>query len=125
MNRNIPILSFIIVCFIVIANKLDAQFGISIKYNNNNASQWNLFIDNQFPGFNEKLLSPGYEAGLDYWLRIKNFRVEFYPQIIYAKSSTEMISQADDRYTLISTTIGFNANVNFYIFDLQLQLLGE
>lgn len=60
---------------------LTAQIGISGTYTSVNTD---FEFDKDFPGF-----APSYTLGVDYWFRLKNQRVEFYPQLSFLKSSRE------------------------------------
>ena len=63
----------------------------------------------------------GVEIGLDYWFRLKNQRVEFFPEVTYSKNPS--ISIARQSGSLLSTgeidydAIGFNANTRIYFLD--------
>ncbi len=83
-----------------------AQLGINFRYQNMNPSLWkeqaninNLFASN-------------YELGLDYWLRLKNYRIEFMPELFASRSGT---NTQNINYSFQS--VGIAANTNFYIFD--------
>jgi hypothetical protein len=60
---------------------LHAQFGINAAYRFNNAPD--LKIIKSFDGTNEEfdVLSDAVSIGVDYWLRLKNYRIEFLPQL--------------------------------------------
>ena len=58
-----------------------AQIGISGTYTTVNTD---FEFDKDFPGF-----APSYTYAIDYWFRLKNQRVEFYPQLSLLNSSRE------------------------------------
>lgn len=58
-----------------------AQIGFSGTYTSVNTD---FEFDKDFPGF-----APSYTFGVDYWFRLKNQRVEFYPQLSMLRSSKE------------------------------------
>ena len=64
-----------------LVKNLNAQIGISGTYTSVNTD---FEFDKDFPGF-----APSYSFGVDYWFRLKNQRVEFYPQLSFLKSSRE------------------------------------
>ena len=86
---------------------LFGQAGISTSYQNVNPKLWKSWTGQQ------NLFDDSYEFGIDYWFRLKNYRVEFTPQVYHYRWSTETPNYVG--YRLRST--GFAANTNLYIFD--------
>jgi hypothetical protein len=99
-------------------NPLHGQFGMSFRYNMNDASEWNDFLAQQYSIQTTKVHNPSFEVSFDYWMRLKNYRIEFFPEIYYNTSSSELILSLDG-HNFTSNNIGFNANVSFYLFDLE------
>ena len=58
-----------------------AQFGLTGGVLNNDAENWVLLED----GLENNLPGNGYSIGIDYWFRLKNYRIEFSPEISYEK----------------------------------------
>lgn len=97
---------FIIASFIAYSSQ--AQLGLNFRYGNLNPIPWEE-QSNVDPLFNSNL-----EFGLDYWLRLKNYRVEFMPELFYSKSETSI-----NTATYNSQAFGVAVNTNFYIFDFE------
>ncbi len=69
--------------FLLVCTFASAQFGISAKFNSNSFDKWN----EHFSGTNQPtngIHSTGYEFGANYWLRLKDKRIEFLPEISYS-----------------------------------------
>lgn len=91
-----------------------AQIGISAAYSNVGT---NFEFHNDFKGFN-----PSMSFGVDYWFRLKNYRVEFYPQLSFLQSSTETYLnkfQETEELSQSLQMIGGKLNTRFYIFDIE------
>ncbi len=82
------------------------QLGINFRYQNLDSEKWEGWTKE------DQLFSRSYELGLDYWFRLKNYRVEFMPEIYHYRSKT---STVDREYGYSS--FGFAGNTNFYILD--------
>ena len=77
----------------------------------------NFEFDEDFTGF-----APSYVVGLDYWFRLKNQRVEFYPQLSYLISGKEKYNSSFDTNEAIEQSITMPAlkmNVRFYPMDFK------
>lgn len=107
-------LSLFCLCF---ATESVGQFGISAKYNNNSYKEWNNTVADQFSDPN--FFSSSLEFGLNYWLRLKNRRIEFLPEITYSKSETTDLSNFVDLESHSLTSYGFNLNVQVYPLDFE------
>ena len=93
-----------------------SQIGVRIKYNNNaNFDGISSNVGNFF--YDTKLYDHGYELGLDYWLRLKDYRIEFLPEIYGAYSSTAIADTENDVATMLR--VGFNFNTHFYVLDFK------
>ena len=105
-----------ILLFFAIVTSTHAQFGISAKYQSNKASGW----EGKYGG--DKDISPAsIEYGLNYWLRLKNKRVEFLPELTYAssKASFEDIGFAIELSQFNRTSIGIGVNTHIYPLDFE------
>lgn len=101
----------ILLCFLFSQN-LSGQFGLRAKYNSNNFGALN---DAGLTSSSD-ILSSGYELGLDYWFRLKNKRIEFYPELSYQRATDQL---ADGNLsTLKFDAFNFNLNTNIYFLDL-------
>ncbi len=94
----------------------NGQFGASIKYNNNGFSDWNSNYTSELQ-FTEDVFNTGLEAGVDYWLRLKNHRIEFFPEFSYAVSSGE--SDLPSISNINFQQFGLNINTHFYLLDFE------
>lgn len=98
------------------ANVVHAQFGITGRYHLNDAPNWIPAGQNDASDA-EKYLGNGWSAGVDYWLRLKNYRVEFLPELNYSQfeynDQTGYANPADFSNRFFS----FFLNTNFYLFD--------
>jgi len=112
------ILKTAIWCFIlmVATTNVSAQFGLRLKYNQNNFNNWGDAFNERF-GTDEKILSSGYEVGLDYWFRLKKRRVEFMPEISYSTSKTTFVNPTFN--SINATGFSFNFNTQIYALDME------
>jgi hypothetical protein len=94
----------------------DAQFGVRLKYNFNNYNNWENTLVHRF-SVDQKLFSKGYEAGLDYWFRLKKRRIEFMPEISYSNSSTSFNNPTIDKFNI--DIFSFNFNTQIYALDME------
>lgn len=92
------------------------QFGLRMKYNSNNFSDWENALENRFDT-EGKLYSPGYEVGLDYWFKLKKRRIEFMPEVSYAFAATKYNNAQllDTKFT----SFNFNFHTQIYALDLE------
>lgn len=88
----------------------NAQIGIRISYEQSNYDDFAAVADKA------DLLSTQYSAGIEYWFRMKNVRVEFFPEIYFLR--------ADDTNLLGTSTIDYSVNAlgllgktHFYFMD--------
>lgn len=96
---------------------LHAQFGINAAYRFNNAPD--LKIIKSFDGTNEEfdVLSDAVSIGVDYWFRLKNYRIEFLPELNYGQYNRN-IQTDDETIELKSSAASFFLNTNIYFLDL-------
>jgi|GEM_PF-191152 len=107
----------VLVCFFLFVNVSSAQFGASVRYSQNTAKNWNS-IYQTFSEDETKLFDSGLEFGLNYWFRLKNYRVEFLPEISYASLKSEnLVNVRANSHAL--TSYNFNFNVQIYALDFE------
>lgn len=95
---------------------LSAQFGVSGYINlHQGADDW----DNSIPVSNDHVKADGYGLSINYWFRLKDYRVEFLPEIAYFSGSHEGVLPDDTGTDLSWQQIAVFANTNFYLFDLE------
>ena len=110
----------IISALLLIANSASAQFGLRIKAQQNDYTEWNRIIQG-IPGYQgNELFQNTYEVGVDYWLRLKNYRLEFYPELSLALSTSSFASTGTEdlpqSYRLEAGGIGLNTHIYFLDF---------
>lgn len=88
------------------------QIGIRTSYLNNDAPKWELTA---LSGSNIEEIQPetGFSIGLDYWFRLKNRRVEFFPEINYASFTDNWDVGLDLKFNMYS----FYLNTQIYFLD--------
>jgi hypothetical protein len=102
-------LAFILCIFM--ASQANAQFGFVGGYKTFNAPEFNEYYQSNFD------YSPypitGWQAGIDYWFRLKKRRIEFAPEITFAQ-----FNQSTQDGNIPLRQFGLHFNVDVYIFDL-------
>ena len=88
------------------------QIGISGAYKTFSADSWEDYFRTEFaenPGS-----ATGYAAGVNYWFRLKNRRIEFLPELSYEQyENTAGTSNFEHRI------LSFYFNTNIYPFDFE------
>ena len=114
---NILKKSILFIVFLSIASSAFSQFGARVKYNLNTLSGFDNYIDENTNGNNDKIFASNIGVGLDYWFRLKKYRIEFLPEVhMGLKSSSDFENRATN--TSLSY-FGLNFNSQIYIFDLE------
>ena len=104
------------ICLLFIGTTF-AQFGFNVGYNVNNAADWKI------TGTNDQEIIADFHTnsmafGLDYWFRLKNYRIEFTPEINFSSATAKnTLDEIDIETTL--RTYSFFFNTNFYIFEFK------
>lgn len=93
------------------------QFGMRLKYNSNDYVNFENAINKEFKS-DVKLFNSGYEAGLDYWFRLKKKRVEFMPELSYSYSATS-VNSAEGITKMQMTGYNFNFHTHIYALDME------
>lgn len=108
MRRLTLFLSFC--CFFsLLSQKTNAQIGINAGYQINETDSW--ISENTA----QSVVANGYKAGIDYWFRLKNKRIEFTPELSYAfYKSLSSTGSADYKVEFFN----FQLNTNIYLLDL-------
>ncbi len=108
------ILTILAALFIV--SGANAQFGISARLQNNSNKTWTTtFETNADTTLN--LFNRSYEFGVNYWFKLKNYRVEFLPEITYAFAEDSGLQGISDLISHKRTSYNFNMNVQLYPLD--------
>ena len=77
--------------FCLICQKAEGQYGVRATYNINQVFAWSEFFDN-LNASNNNILNQSLSFELDYWLRLPNHRIEFYPYLSYHQANTVVLS---------------------------------
>lgn len=101
-------LVFTIALLFISTNFLVAQIGISAAYSSIHTPGWDEIKTME----SIESYGNGYTIGLDYWTRLKNYRVEFLPELSYS------------RFTLFAddTPPGIQSEMNIFAFALNTQI---
>ncbi|MFK7810836.1 MAG: hypothetical protein AB8F74_23715 [Saprospiraceae bacterium] len=115
-------LAIIFCCFLFTVTTLQAQYGISVGYKSMNASSWENLINNYNLSNPDEDISPmrnGTAFGVDRWFRLKNYRVEFTPQLMYSRFSLGWTDLQRVDFDMATNMYSFAFNTNFYALDLE------
>ncbi|GLR16303.1 hypothetical protein GCM10007940_09180 [Portibacter lacus] len=85
---------------------MHGQIGLQFRYSSLNVEEWTDATKEA------DLFKNNFDFGIDYWLRLKEYRVEFNPELYTSRASTEGNSA-----NYKSEVYGLSTNTNFYIFD--------
>jgi hypothetical protein len=98
-----------------------SQYGISVGYKTMNASNWeNLFNNyNINNGSNLSPLREGTAFGIDRWFRLKNYRVEFTPQLMYSRYARQWTDIQQGDFAMNANFYSLVFNTSFYALDLE------
>lgn len=113
MSKEI-LLSIIMLLFFSISAY--GQFGVSARIQNNTNKTWN----NNYQSVadtSQTLFSSSYEFGVNYWFKLKEYRVEFLPELSYAVSETNPLFSALNVASHTRQSFYFNFNVQIYPLD--------
>jgi len=96
----------------------NGQFGIRISQNFNKANSWDNFLSEEL-NRSERIFSSSQTYTLDYWLRLPNHRLEFYPNISYHRATDVVDNLGAGVLDMNSTLeqIGGGLLVHIYAFD--------
>jgi hypothetical protein len=100
-----------------LAISLHAQFGVSGHHFWNDAEAFDLAFTDVNGDPVSAVPDQGWQAGVDYWFRLKNTRIEFLPTLSFGRIS----GRADSGNDFIAQKIqiaSFFFNTNFYLFDM-------
>jgi len=117
---------FFLIC-IGFGTMSQAQIGINISALQTNTSDWETALG-PIAGESDQMWDTEFRFGVDYWFRLKNYRVEFLPTLQYAQyqSNNRLISTEvlqDPSFDAIRTAtindISLTLFANLYPFDLE------
>ncbi len=104
---------FLLVLLVLFSYSVSAQFGLTGSWNQNSAPNWDITrlsdeVVTAMPG-------DGLGIGLDYWFRLRNYRVEFTPELNYQENRVTVPNNIEQTTRWYS----FFFNVNIYPFDFE------
>ncbi len=102
---------FAIAAFVFAASQCFSQLGIVGGYKTFNPDGWNK-LENDLQVVKPYPFS-GWQAGIEYWFRLKKRRIEFAPELSFSHFQNEFESARLDH-----SMIGFHFNTDVYVFDL-------
>ena len=92
----------------------NAQFSASAKYSLNSYPDWTEIIESS--NIPLSFIDDGYEYGISYWFRLKNYRVEFLPELsLQNLSSVDMQGQP---YNFEKQSYYLTFNTQIYTLDI-------
>lgn len=99
---------------------LQAQVGLSGSYVQWQIPDWEQLVEEEAsPAARDALYRNAYKVGIDYWFRLKNVRVEFFPELAFSRVEADMSNWATDfdRYELRNQSLHVQLNTHFYVLD--------
>ncbi|PSR09781.1 MAG: hypothetical protein DA408_07365 [Bacteroidetes bacterium] len=93
-----------------------AQVGLSGHYLSGQAEQWQYTAGSSSQASID-LPGTGWRAGIDYWFRLKNARIEFLPTLAYSRQEQTI---TPDRLALDTRTQGYHFFFTTHIYFLDL-----
>lgn len=88
---------------------LQAQYGMSAQY-------VSAKVGSSAAAGNQTVNTQGFNAGLNYWLRLRNVRIEFFPELAYGLLKTDQIEGLPD---LTLQKWSFTIPASFYLLELK------
>ena len=98
-------------------NFLAAQIGISGAYSNIGTPGWEEILDTE----NVNRFNNGYTIGIDYWSRLKDYRIEFLPELSYSKFDNDFEGVPLNPFASTGelSIIALAFNTQIYLFDIE------
>lgn len=101
--------------FLIIYTNSTAQVGVLGQYHSQSAPLY--YINNDKTNDDNITFTGG---GIDYSFRLKNYRVEFFPALVYLIGKSSYTNQTTETtHNLDLTTLGLQFNTHFYLFDIE------
>ena len=113
MNRIKLLSIFIFTLFI--SCSINSQIGIEFIGNSNTYNSWNDVIY-EYSAKESKIFKYSYGGGVNYWFRLKNYRLEFTPGVYYLFSKFKF-PESVCKFEYITHIAGIEFDVNLYPFD--------
>ncbi len=105
--------ALLITCFSLLSLVTYAQYGLSAGYVSNQNVAWRYY-------FTDDVMDSGFQVGVNYWFRLKNYRVEFTPELAYSRFKSELNDPSvDPGYEMSMNMFHFFFNTNLYVLDFK------
>ncbi len=92
-----------------------AQVGVFGQYHSQSAP---IYSTGNQTSNNDNINFKG--GGIDYTFRLKNYRIEFFPALVFlSASSTYLNAGGGNDFSINFNTIGIQFNTHFYLFDIE------
>ena len=104
-----------ILLLLIFPSNVSGQFGVRLKYDLNQYNNWSNALREGF-STTETLYPSSYGIGVNHWFRLKKKRVEFLPEIGYARSETQFENPSIEKFTI--NTFSFNFHTQIYALDM-------
>jgi hypothetical protein len=88
-----------------------AQVGVRAAYQNTRYNPWEQILSGSSSSTSYQ--SGGFSVGLDYWFRLPDHRVEFFPELNYSR---QLAIGIEDK-SLALNSYGLELNTHFYFMD--------
>lgn len=97
-----------------------AQVGVSGFYVSNQADGWESSVKDNAGDPVVALPGQGWQAGIDYWFRLKKKRVEFLPTLAFSAAEQQLISPSgiDQEVNFVMRQLSFFWHTQLYLLDL-------
>jgi hypothetical protein len=103
--------------FLLAAVGLRAQMGVSAAHLWFNASDWREHVEMRVGANDPNLLfRTGYQVSVDYWIRLPDVRIEFFPELRYASLSASPQTTFDNA-KMNWQSLSLHATTNVYLLD--------
>ncbi len=101
--------------FWLLVHSLAAQIGITSTYRINEAPGWR--YANLVKGNEAALIGNSIGVGVDYWFRLKNYRVEFLPELNVQRFSGTYTTPDNAALEVQNNVFSLFFNTNIYLLD--------
>lgn len=118
LTMKLKHISSLLIIFTFLCQSIDshAQYGVRAKWLNQQFDDSQNALFSNFSQESTDVLGSAYGVGLDYWFRLKNKRLEFYPEVGVAISKSEFENTLS-MSMLKSTSLIANLNMRIYPMD--------
>jgi len=110
----------LLTCWLLVGSVagISAQIGLNANYFKNPEDSWYITSTEGQP--EHPVLDNGYAIGVNYWFRLKNYRVEFLPELSIGFAETEWNgANNNNQITFKHTAANFFFNTQVYLFDIK------